>query len=303
MISVISTPHRILLITGLALLLFIGIYRTSGSTSTGVAEPGFVIPDELPVMTIVHGPLSVMRDNETRTLERGDTLLPGDEMETCAGQFAVIDFQSTGYMIVHPVSNVKLDAGENIVRLRNADIHLEQRVNSSGVMPKIACYDAEVSATYHATDTISFGMQCRGESGITISIHRGSLLLQSNSRRYDLAQGMAVSGRATSDTYTEVSQPGRPVFTDFIENESLRMDEEPSSRSFRWRPVSMTDQFLIHIYSPFAERPVHQIRYVNNNEFAVDSLLPGSYHIRVLAVDYYGVTGNWSEPLPFDYLP
>lgn len=256
-----------------------------------------------PQVTYSDGGLKIIRDEVEIELSRGNLLLPGDRLETAPKQFALIQFPPGGLLTVFPSSTMVLGPDLDTIRLKNAEIYYE--MDSTGtIFPDILeCYDARMSPLRLSNQTVSFALHCRGESGITLSTMQGKVLWLSHNRQYVVNYEEALVGRATSANFTRVHQPLKPEIIDSINYESDPEIETTMHPHFHWKGVPEADQYLIHIYRNDPESPFHQFTYLHSNEYIADNLLSGTYYFQVMAIDYYGVAGIWSEPVLFEISP
>ncbi len=254
-----------------------------------------------PTIEYCDGPLRVARNGETISLPNLETLMPGDAIETGSNQFAVLRFPDSWLMIVHPHSRITLSKDRNALILNDANVHVEmdsRYETEPRNIEMLQCFDARI-APITSSQSISFGLQCRGESGISVTSQSGAVALASHDRYYEISSGNALVGRATSDKYQETPQPDQPKMIIASNSNIESQTDEVKAVRFNWQSVSMADQYLIHIYQEQEDPIKHKFRIQRTNEYTTSDIESGSYFFRVLAIDYYGVSGSWSEPVPF----
>ena len=287
------------------LLILISVFRFTDGNCHTRSIPDSVVQNHSPVISYAsHDSLLVTRGKKVFSLASGDTLRHGDELQTCSGQFVIITYPAAGSMIIHPLSTIRLDLHNHSVQLRDAIIHVELHHNHSGTLSSFNCFDASIRTDRQHAEASSFGIQCHRESGISVTSQQGTLHLKSNNQHYILNSGKALAGRATSDAYTKVPIPKQPgKITQGTYSRHTVYNDQTGLR-FDWNPVDFTDKYLVHIYQVSNTRTVHRFGFYKSNAFSMtNSLPPGMYAIRILAIDYYGVTGKWSVPLSFQYQP
>ncbi len=256
---------------------------------------------ESPRVLLSQGTLSVTRDQEKLLLPNGSTLLVGDTIETRSNQFAVIHFPSEAVMIVHPVSMVTLNSPSSL-HLISADIQFESGNSLAPFPDNVTCFDTRVTHTGSQKAAASFMLQCRGQSGIILASHSGSQQLDCHNKSFQVSAGGALMGRASSSGFEEALLPDQPIITDSAGIEKYQPSDLIYKHRLHWQPIPMADQYLLQVSRIDIDEntPVHWFQYQRERQTPIDSLSPGSYKIRVAAVDYYGVMGSWSDPFYFD---
>ncbi len=273
-----------------------------------VPLPGYDYdPLNPPVISYSDGGLNVIRDGDSLRFTAGDTLLPGDNLETGSRQFAVIQFDKSNSIIIHPSSFVKFSSTGSTLHTLSASIQVDRY--SEERLPLIVCFDDTL--THVDSESIqnhSFGMQCRGESGITISSRKGVLRWNCAVQPCDIPAGKGLAGSISATVFEFVDIPEQPdISFTFTADTVPAMQSESRANAFEWPPVTLADRYLAHIFNysndRYDDRKIkkhHSLKMLHNNEIEVSGLDSGSYYIRVLAIDFYGVSGQWSDPVPFE---
>lgn len=280
------------------LLVFTGITKPVSSNNI----PDLNGNDGSLVLEFSNEPLKLFRKQEELSLSQNQVLLPGDRMETSYMQFAVLRLSDGSGLIIHPLSRISLsDNGKKII-LTDADIHFNYSGENSTPpeIDTIQCFGNRISVPFDG-ESLSFGVQCRAESGLVFSAQDGSMYLHSEEKSHKMNEGHALLGRTTSNDFMEVSIPARPQIIDSAHAQSPEIPESNESPiHFHWQDVSMTDHYLVHIHRQNSDEAKHLFHLQKANHFTPGQLSPGTYLLRVIAIDYYGVSGSWSEPQVFD---
>lgn len=252
-----------------------------------------------------HSCLNVLRDNEHVDMRDETGLLPGDVVKTCARHFAILDFHPDGLMILYPSSKIVLDPGGNDIILKGGEIQFENDAKTTSFPSTLHCYDESM---YHVEGSapVSFGVHCRGDSGMILVSKKGSLWWNYQGNPYEITDGNGVMGRITTANYSSITLPDRPIIIDSIVAQPVEakdtVAEKVYSASFRWTPVPLADQYIVHIYQDDTQHMQtmhHLVTLHHRNEFSTELPESGDYKIRVMAIDFYGVSGDWSPALSF----
>ncbi len=255
--------------------------------------------------------LKVTRDGESVDLTETSTLFPGDHIETCARSFAVVDFHPAGSMILFPASMVVINKDGTLLDLKSAEILFENESGISSFPATLRCFD---DFMYHHQDyyPVSFGIHCRGESGMILTAKSGSAWWSCKGAPCEVPEGSGLMGRVTTANYSSVTLPPKPVITtayvvpdlvpEVLDSKEVNGIGQKSgyTATIMWNPVPMADQYVVHIARIKGGDMIHQVMTLHHrNQFTAQ--LPGSgrYFARVMAVDFYGVSGTWSELLAF----
>ncbi len=261
-------------------------------------------------ITLSHPGLRVKRNGKPVDITEDTNLLPGDELETCARHFAVIEFHPAGTMILYPASKVIFDPDGSYLALKSAEILYENGTGESSFPDIVHCFDDSLYQN-HDTLPVSFGIHCRGESGMILTSKSGTMWWSCKGAPCEVLAGEGLMGRITTANYSTITPPSQPNITTayvvpriITDNpETGRQDKIDYSATIMWNPVAMADQYLVHIYQDNDDRSHQTITLHHRNQITTDLPGPGSYIARIMAVDYYGVSGVWSDPLSFTAQP
>ncbi len=263
-----------------------------------------------------HRCLKVERDGQAHDIPENKELLPGDIVETCSRHFALIDFSPGGTMILYPASRVTMVSDGSELILKSAEMLFENDLPESSFPDVVRCFDETI---YHSQDAppVSFGVHCRGESGMILTSKTGTLLWRCRDAPCEIPAGQGLMGRITTANYSGVMPPAQPHMTtayvvpqrqtkDSVPDSDPEADAEIHSEdktgfsaTMMWNPVDMADRYLVHIYQDTEERIHHVLTLHHKNRFTAELPEAGRYVARVMAVDFYGVSGEWSDPISF----
>ncbi|TVQ71389.1 MAG: hypothetical protein EA363_06015 [Balneolaceae bacterium] len=263
-----------------------------------------------------HQCLKVERDGQTLALPENKELLPGDIVETCSRHFALIDFSPAGTMILYPASRATIVSDGSELILKSAEFLFENDLSGSSFPDIVRCFDESL---YHNHDAppVSFGVHCRGESGMILTSKTGTLWWSCRDAPCEVPAGQGLMGRITTANYSRVTLPAQPLITTaYVVPQRQAKDPVPDSdpktaaevnsedksgfsAAIMWNRVDMADQYLVHIYQDTEERFHHVLTLHHKNRFTAELPGAGIYIVRVMAVDFYGVSGEWSAPFSF----
>ncbi len=252
-----------------------------------------------------HNCLKVIRDDAQLDVTTDTKLLPGDVVETCARHFAILDFHPDGILILYPSSKIGFDPEGTHITLKGAELHFENHAHTSSIPEILHCFDESI---YHSEEPppVSFGVHCRGESGMILASKQGSVWWSCQGKPCEIKQGNGVMGRFTTANYSSITLPEKPIILDSIVAQTDTIIDTAAKKkhhvAFQWSSIPMADHYLVHIYQKLpnqVQKKHHMVTLHHKNEFS--TLLPesGEYTIRVMAIDFYGVSGNWSTPFTF----
>ncbi len=253
-------------------------------------------------VTYSHSCLKVIRENKRVASDPGSELMPGDIVETCAKHFAVLNFQPEGSMILFPSSIVVVSPDGTKLTLKSAEILFEYDTITTSFPEIIHCFDESL---YHVEGSppLSFGVHCRGESGMILTSKRGSLWWNNHGKPFEISESTGIMGRVTTANYSRITLPEQPVIMDSIVVTPATARDTASINgsnvTLRWTPIAMTDQYLVHIYQNDSQKTHHVVTLHHSNQFSTILSGAGDFEIRVMAIDFYGVTGAWSLPYSF----
>lgn len=253
-----------------------------------------------PVLYTSPGSVEIIRDDSLYALGNGDKLYPGDAIKTGSNQFVAIHFPSGSMLFLHPLSHIKMDSIPGIIHLISADILEESAPGISEKFHTITCFDGIISIPERNRSQTRIGVQCRGQSGVTVSAIEGFLNFDVRGQHYKISPGQAISGQSESSHFVFSEIPDQPELIGPIRVAVAEQADTPYSRQFQWNNVPMADQYMIHISGSNTDSLRHQLNITGKNKVSVDHLPPGNYTIRVAAFDYYGVMGKWSDPVPYE---
>lgn len=264
-----------------------------------------------PYLAFSSQPLRVVRNNEVHELVPGNSLKPGDVIETCARHFALIAFPPGGNLILFPSSQLMYSGDAESLILKDAEILFENSSHPlnddssiTNIPEKLYCFEHELSHYGTTQYPVSFAVSCRGDTGMILTAQKASLTWKCARIDCKVEQNTGIVVQAASVTYTAINLPDRPEIKKVsgITGESS-LDEiiEISGLTIlEWTPVAMADHYLVHLYEIAGDSLEHlQIIRSHTNHHEIDQLPAGLYAFRVMAIDYYGVTGSWSETLLF----
>jgi hypothetical protein len=255
--------------------------------------------------------LKVTRNEITKYFSETQRLHPGDHIETCSKHFAVIDFYPAGSMTLFPASKLVISPDGTYITLKSAEILFENESGESSFPEAVKCFEESL---YHDRGNfpVSFGIHCRGESGMILTAKSGNLWWSCRGTPCEVPQGSGLMGRVTTANYAGLIPPAKPVMTTayvvpdrFPDDLDTSMETKPVptdgySASIVWNPVPMTDQYLVHIFRETDEKRIHHFVLMHHrNHISIRLPGPGRYLARVMAFDFYGVSGDWSEPIAF----
>ncbi len=258
-----------------------------------------------------HDCMKIKRNGETLGGARDANLLPGDILETCSKHFAIIDFYPGGSMILFPASKAVLDQDGSQLTLNGAEILFENDQTKSSFPEVVRCFD---ESTYHNSGTVpmSFGIHCRGESGMILTTKIGSMWWSCQGSPCEILAGEGLMGRITTANFSSITLPDRPrmvtayVVPKWSASDGPETDAPDTTNkdagytaTIVWNPVPMADQYLVHIFEQNDGKIHHSLTLHHRSEIAAEITSPGRYVARVMAIDYYGVTGDWSDPINF----
>ncbi len=263
-----------------------------------------------------HQCLKVERDGQTLVLQKNKELLPGDIVETCSRHFALIDFNPAGTMILYPASRATIVSDGSELMLNSAELLFENDLSESSFPDVVRCFE-ETLHHNHDAPPVSFGVHCRGESGMILTSKTGALWWSCRDTPCEIPAGQGLMGRITSANYSGVILPAQPhITTAYVVPQRQETDPVPDSDTdaaskidskdksgfsaiIMWNGVDMADQYLVHIYQDAEERFHHVLTLHHKNRFTAELPKAGEYNVRVMAVDFYGVSGEWSDPFSF----
>ncbi|MDG5766422.1 hypothetical protein QA596_03005 [Balneolales bacterium ANBcel1] len=255
-----------------------------------------------PYIEYCDGPTTVLINSEPLDLWMDHLLQPGDELETVSGQFVVLRFGKQEHIIIHPLSRVRFAEDGTQLTLLDAEIHVLNASGTSLLSGGVICFDTKV---FHDStgEAFEYGLMCRGEAGIALTGQKGDIVFDTPSERHLVHEGTAIVGRSESTRFMDVPQPDKPQILDTVNIKNRLANDSRTGIHLSWKPVPMSDHYLVHIYSPQEEQVSHRFRIRKDNTFSSEDLPPGSYKLRIMTVDFYGVSGNWSDPYSFHILP
>jgi len=312
----------------IAFIIAAGLVAFFLATGTDSVHADSTLPmDELTDSTIMAAPyfartafshqcLKVERDGKIIDLPENKELIPGDIVETCSRHFALIEFYPAGTMILYPASRATIVSDGSELLLKSAELLFESDLSESSFPDVVRCFD-ETLYHIHDAPSVSFGVHCRGESGMILTSKTGSLWWTCRDVPCEIPAGQGLMGRITTANYSEVTLPAQPHITtvyvipqrqakDPLPDSDPEADAEINSddksgfsATIMWNRVEMADQYLVHIYQDTEERIHHVLTLHHKNRFAAELPGPGRYIARIMAVDFYGVSGKWSAPFSF----
>ncbi len=251
-----------------------------------------------------HSSLKISRDDTLLDLTTDTGLLPGDIVETCARHFAILDFHPDGILILYPSSRIAFGSDGTDIILKGAELHFENHAHTSSLPKILRCYDKSIYPS--EGPPVSFGVHCRGESGMIVASKQGSVWWNCRREPCEIKAGSGIMGRITTANYSHITLPEKPIILDSIVAKPDTTIESVAPKmyhvSFQWSSVPMADQYLVHIYQnlPNQVRKKHHTATLHHrNEFSTLLSESGEYTIRIMAIDFYGVSGNWSTPYTF----
>lgn len=253
-------------------------------------------------IAFAHQSLRIERSGQRIDVEVGDEIQPGDIIETCAKHFSLIEFPDHASMIIFPSSRLVFEPDGKSFNLKDAEIHFESKVTGSSYPDVFHCFND--TFTHDADEqVVSMGIHCRGESGIILTSKKGSLRWLCQGKPCELSDGQGLMGRVITANLDQIELPARTVISaPLILSTSADKDTASGSvytADFWWSPVPMTDRYMVHIKQTHPSAVHHQLGMHARNRFSSELPGPGNYSIRVMAVDFYGVSGDWSEPVEF----
>ncbi|MEX2657645.1 MAG: hypothetical protein WD272_09035 [Balneolales bacterium] len=248
--------------------------------------------------------LQVNRGQDTLFISGKNMLYPGDIIQTGSRQFASVVFPTNSLLIIYPASRLAIEPRPGVVTLESADIRFEKGRSPSIFPDTIQCYHARLILHNNHTEHADIGIQCRGESGVSVSSQRGYFTWKSNNTTYPLTPGSALTGRVTSSSYQWAEIPERPHLIDTIKADAIHVnivaveDSVPLFRT-KWESLPMADQYLLHIERKHSSFHWHYTNMHTNHTLYIPRPDPGTYTFRISAIDYYGIMGRWSESIDF----
>lgn len=260
-------------------------------------------------VTYSHDCLKIIRNKESIDATRNIALLPGDKLETCSRHFAMVDFYPGGTMTLFPASNLVLKEEGSYLSLMGAEILFENDQNKTTFPEVVSCFGETM---YHnqGTARVSFGVHCRGESGLILTSKEGSIWWSCKGTPCEVLAGEGLMGRITTANFASVTLPDQPRMTTAYvvpnhtapdihpqDDNAAIQNESGFTATIIWSPVSMADQYLVHIYQENDSRIHHTLTTHHQNQFSTELPYPGLYLARVMAIDFYGVTSRWSDPV------
>ena len=273
-----------------------------------------MVPGHFARIVFSHPTLKIIRNGEKLEFPENKELLPGDIIETCPKHFAMVEFRPAGTMTLFPASRVSILSDGSELALYSAEVLFESNLTETTFPGKLRCFDETLHHS-HDPPPVSFGVHCRGESGMILTSKAGTLLWNCRDAPCEISAGQGLMGRITTANYSKVMPPAQPnIKTTYVvpHLQTKDRDGEPDqaedpgpdqksgfSATIMWNRVDMADQYLVHIYQDTKGRRHHVLTLHHKNRFTAELSEPGRYTVRVMAVDYYGVSGEWSDPVSF----
>ncbi|MFO8030246.1 MAG: hypothetical protein R6U28_10310 [Cyclonatronaceae bacterium] len=253
-------------------------------------------------IAFAHQSLRIERSGQRVDVEVGDEIQPGDVIETCAKHFSLLEFPDHASMIIFPSSRLVYEPDGKSFTLKDAEIHFESMAAGSAYPDAFHCFDD--TFTHNADEqAVSMGIHCRGESGVILTSKKGSLQWLCQGQPCELSDGQGLMGRVITANLDQIELPARTVISLPLVL-SATADQDTVSGSaytadFWWSPVPMTDRYLVHIKQTYPHAVHQELEMHALNRYSSELPGPGNYTIRVMAVDFYGVSGDWSDPVEF----
>lgn len=279
---------------------------TQRPTADAAAEPNFAR------VSFAASSLVVSRNGKNLDESGVIRLQPGDHIETCPKHFAVVSFYPTGSLILFPASRVLIRQDGANMSIKSAEFLFESISGESSFPETVRCFD-ELLYYQRTAGPVSFGMHCRGGSGIILTAKSGNLRWRCHDTPCEIPEGSGLMGRATAANLSSIHSPDKPFITAAIvvpdqkpdtvgtentQTEKKKRDGYPARLT--WNPVPMADQYLVQIFRKSdAGRSYEFVAMHHRNQLTVHLSKAGKYTARVMAFDYLGVSGNWSEPFVF----
>ena len=287
-----------------------------------------------PYLSFSNQPLRVIRNKEVHEMVSGNLLRPGDIIETCARHFAQIAFPPGGTLILFPSSQLIYSEDAESLILKDAEIHFENKgyrsndkIISTNIPERIYCFEHEITHSGTKRYPVSFAVNCRGDTGMILTSKKASLKWRCASLECDVKENSGIMVQAASVKYTIINLPGRPELKrNDAANSGSNPDEKlqnPGQVLLEWSPVAMADHYVVHLYKTSGDPLMHPhktagdsleyprktagdslehllLKRSHTNRYKIDQLPAGTYAFRVMAIDYYGVSGLWSDVLIFN---
>lgn len=290
----------------------------SDTTQFGIKEtdPDISTPTFFARIAYSHHCLKVVRDGKSLDIPEKHELLPGDILETCSRHFALIDFSPGGTMILYPASRVTMAPDGSELITKSGEFLFDNDLPETSFPDIVRCFEESLHHS-HDAPPVSFGVHCRGESGMILTSKAGTLWWSCRDAPCQISAGQGLMGRITTANYSEVMTPAQPrMATAYVvprrQEKELITEDDPKaaeknlsdeksgfSATIIWSRVDMADKYLVHIYQDTEERIHHVLTLHHNNQFTVDLPEAGQYAAKVMAVDFYGVSSEWSDPISF----